>query len=458
MIHLLVMALLSSILVLEYLVRDRGLLSSYFLLVPELLSGIAMLIVFARLVAGVRISLDWRYGAFIAVLLGTIVFGYAVQEVPTGAMVAGARNYLKFIPFFLLPAVYPFTWKQIRAQLMLVMAILMVQTPLAFYQRFVEFANKMNDGDPVKGTTTSSSSLSMFMVVAIAGVVILYLRGRLRLLAVLVLVAWLFMPTTINETKATIILLPFALLVPALTMPPGSRAARKLVPIAAIGAMAGFAFVVMYNSLIAYRDYSHTLGDMVNGPGLIKYYFYTGAAENQDAQYVGRFDSIEFAFEHTARDPITFAFGMGAANVAESALQQFAGKYWSYYMRYGVGQTQVTTFLWEVGAVGLLAYLALFWFLGSDALLLAKSGNDAAVLGQLWTVAMIVMAFGLLYKAVFSMNDVGYLFWHFSGVVASRAVAVRREQRSFTRRPIPAAWRLGMDELPAGGELGMPRP
>jgi len=451
------MALLSAILVLEYIVRDRGLLSSYFLLVPELLSGIAMLIVFARIVAGVRISLDWRYGAFMVVLLGTIVFGYAVQDVPQGAMLAGARNYLKFIPFFLLPAVYPFTWKQIRAQLVLVMAILMVQTPLAFYQRFVEFANKMNDGDPIKGTTTTSSSLSMFMVVAVAAVVILYLRGKLRLLAVLALVAWLFMPTTINETKATIILLPFALLVPAFTMPPGSRAMRKLVPIAAIGAGAGVVFVLIYNSLIQNHDYGHKLGDLVEDPSLVKYYFYTGAAENQDAQYVGRFDSIEFALDHTTRDPITFAFGFGAANVAESFMPQFAGKYWSYYLRYGVGQTQITTFLWEVGAVGLLAYLALFWFIASDSLQLARSNDDAAELGQLWTVAMVVMAFGLLYKSVFSMNDVGYLFWYFSGAVASRAAALRQAQRVSVRRTIPAPWRLAAEPSSAG-QLGIQRP
>jgi hypothetical protein len=455
MVHLLVMALLGAILVLEYLVRDRGLLSSYFLLVPELLSGIAMLIVFARLVAGVRISLDWRYGAFLTVLLGTIIFGYAVQDVPTGAMLAGARNYLKFIPFFLLPAVYPFTWKQIRAQLILVTCLLVVQTPLAFYQRFIEFANKMNDGDPIKGTTTTSSSLSMFMVVAVAGVVILYLRGKLRLLAVLLLMGWLFLPTTINETKATIILLPFAMFVPVLSMRAGKKAARKLVPIAAMGALAGVAFVLIYNSLIQYREYSHTLGDLVNGPGLLKYYFYTGAAEH-DAQYVGRFDSIEFAVEHTARDPITFAFGMGAANVAESFMPQFAGKYWSYFLRYGVGQTQITTFIWEIGFVGLLAYLALFWFLTTDSFVLAKSNNDAAELGQLWTVAMVVMTFGLLYKSVFSMNDVGYLFWYFSGVVASRAAAVRQAQRAAAPRPIPAAWRLAAEPVP-GTELGMPR-
>jgi hypothetical protein len=453
MAHLLVMTLLAAILVLEYLVRDRGLLSSYFLLVPELLSGIAMLIVFARLVAGVRIALDWRYWAFIIALLATILFGYAVQEVPTGAMVAGVRNYLKFIPFFLLPAVYPFTARQLRAQLTFVLVLLIAQTPLAVYQRFVEFANKMNDGDPIKGTTTTSSSLSMFMVVAIAGIVALYLRGRVRLLAVLVAVGWLFLPTTINETKATIILLPFALIVPALMMPRGSKAARKLVPIAMMGAIAGVCFVLVYNTLIQYRQYHHTLGELVSGPDLVKYYLYTGAAEH-DAQYVGRFDSIEFAVEHTTRDPITFAFGLGAANVAESFLPQFAGKYWSYYMRYGVGQTQITTFLWEIGIVGLLTYLALFWFLWSDAVVLARSDDFAAQFGQMWTVAMIVMGFGLLYKSVFSMNDVGYLFWYFSGVAVSRAAAVRQKQRAAVRREVPAAWRLAAESPSRHEPLG----
>ena len=446
------MALLAAILVLEYLVRDRGLLSSYFLLVPELLSGIAMLIVFARIVAGARILLDWRYGAFFALLLATIVFGYAVQDVPTGAMVAGARSYLKFIPFFLLPAVWNFTPRQLRAQLGLVLALLVVQTPLAFYQRFVEFANKMNDGDPIKGTTTSSSSLSMFMVVAIAGIVVAYLRGKLRLLAVLLLIGWLFVPTTINETKATIILLPFALLVPAFMMPAGSKAARKLVPIAAIGAVAGIGFVGAYDYLIQYRQYSHPLGDAFSTKGLT-YYFYTGAAEH-DAEYIGRFDSLEFAVEHTVRDPITFAFGLGAANVAESFVPQFAGKYWSYYMRFGVGQTQVTTFLWEIGVVGLLAYLALFAFLASDSMVLAKSDDYAAELGQIWTVAMIVMAFGLLYKSVFSMNDVGYLFWYFSGLVASRAYAVRHAHVSRATRRVPAAWRTAAEPSARDAALG----
>jgi len=176
----------------------------------------------------------------------------------------------------------------------------------------------------------------------------------------------------------------------------------------------------------------------------LRYYLYTGAA-NTDQPYVGRFDSIEIALEYTSQDPLKLAFGYGAGNVSESFLPAFAGRYSDYFLRFGVGQTQVTTLLWEVGVVGLLAYLFLFYLVTRDSLTLARSNDPAAHLGQLWTVAVIIMTFGLLYKSVFSMNDFGYLFWYFSGVVASRAVVVRQSARSRVAQA-PPSWRLAAGE------------
>ena len=154
----LVVALFLQILIVEYLVERRGLLSPYFVLIPELLSAIVMIVVLLRLMNGSRVSLDWRYGLFIVILLFTIAFGWAVQDVPTGAMLAGARAYVKFLPFFLLPAVHRFTPQQLRVQLGLLLALALLQTPLAFVQRFLEFGNEMHTGDPVKGTLTTSSA------------------------------------------------------------------------------------------------------------------------------------------------------------------------------------------------------------------------------------------------------------------------------------------------------------
>lgn len=440
--HALVVALFVQILVVEYLVERRGLFSPYFVLIPELLSGIVMIVVLLRLMNGTRVSFDWRYGLFILVLLFAIAFAWAVQDVPTGAMLAGARAYFKFLPFFLLPAVHRFTPQQLRVQLGLLLALALLQTPLAFYQRFIEFGDDFHTGDPVRGTLTASSSMSLLMLIAVTGVVIAYLRGRLRIGAMLLLAAWMFSSTTINETKATLVLLPVALLMPALLM--GRRdLLRRLLPLAAVGALAITAFVGVYNYFIQFRQYPDSLGDFFSTKEL-SYYLYTGAA-NTDQPYVGRFDSIELALEHTSGDPLKLAFGYGAGNVTESFLPEFAGRYWDYYLRFGVGQTQVTQLLWEVGVVGLLAFLFLFYLVTRDALVLARSKDEAADIGQLWVVAMIVMTFGLLYKSLLSMNDLGYLFWYFSGLVASRAAAVRRKASRRVTHRAPPSWRLATD-------------
>lgn len=439
----LVIALLVQIGIVEYLIASHGLLPRYAILMPEVLSAVAMVVVLVRIMGGTRVAFDWRYGVFLVALLFTMVFGYVVQDVPDGAMLAGARSYLKFLPFFLLPAVHRFTPQQLQTQMMLLLAIALAETPLALYQRFVEFADSMHTGDPVRGTLTTSSSLSMFLVATIAGTVVFYLRGRLRLAALVAIAAWLFVPTTINETKATILLLPIALLVPAFLMPRKARLMRKLVPILGVGLLAGSAFFVSYNTLIQHGEYGGPLEEFFTSPESLRY-LYTGAA-NTDQPYVGRFDSVELAVEYIRQDPYKLAFGLGAGNVSESFLPEFAGRYADYFTRFGVGQTQITTFLWEIGVVGSLTYLCFFFLVTRDALTLARSNDPAAHLGQIWTVAMIIMTFGLFYKSVFSMNDFGYLFHYFSGVVASRAVLVRERVHSRTSQ-VPASWRLATDE------------
>jgi hypothetical protein len=440
--HGLIIALLTQVLVVEYLVERRGWFHPYLVLVPELLSAIAMLVVLLRLMNGTRCYLDWRYGVFLLVLLFTVVFGYAVQDVPTGTMLAGARSYLKFLPFFLLPAVYRFTPRQLQTQLVFVLALAVLQTPLAFYQRFVEFAAAMHTGDPVRGTLTTSSALSMFLVCAIGGVVVAYLHGRIRLAKMLGVAAWLFAATTINETKATLLLLPVAFVIPALTMPRKGHLVRRLLPIAAIAALGVTTFGLVYNYMVS--DYTAPISRFFTEPDEFTRYLYTGAADTNQP-YVGRFDSIEIALEQISQDPFKLAFGFGAGNVSESFLPEFAGKYADYYLRFGVGQTQVTQFLWEVGLVGLLAYLFLFYLVFRDSLTVARSKDTMAALGQLWTVTMIVMTFALIYKSVFSMNDFAYPFWYFTGVVASRAVVVRQAARKRVRH-IPPSWQLGASE------------
>jgi hypothetical protein len=428
MVNSLVIALFLTIFSIEYLVRERGLLHPYLVLTPELLSGIAMVVVLARIMAGVRVNLDWRYALFLGLLGLTMLFGFVLQDVPTGAVLAGIRAHLKFVPFFLLPVVYPFTPAALKTQLITLMACFAVQTPLAVYQRFVEYANMMDTGDPVRGTATTSSALSMLMICAIAAVSALYFRRKISLALAVGLIGLFFLPTTLNETKATLLLLPFALLIPPLSMRAGGGARRRIWPIAAVGALAAFAFVGTYDHFIQYRPGGQSIGQFL-AEANFRTYLYSGAA-NQEANYIGRFDSIEIAAERISRDPLTLAFGLGAGNVSTSFLARFDGEHADYYDRFGVGMTQITQLLWEIGVVGLLTYLMFYGLVLRDAASLARGSGPVAALGQIWVAVTVVMSFGLIYKSIFSMNEIGYLFWYFSGVVVAFAASQRKEQRS----------------------------
>jgi hypothetical protein len=295
------------------------------------------------------------------------------------------------------------------------------------------------------------------MMGAIAACITLYLRRRIGVAALAASVVLLFIPTTLNETKATLALLPLAFLIPALSTPRGYNAIRRLLPIAAVGALAAIAFVVVYNYLIQFNRTGHQpLGEFFSN-GRVAEYLYAESAD-REVNYIGRFDSIVFAWDGIGRDPQTFVFGLGAGNVSTSFLSQFDGEYAAYYERYGVGMTQLTTFLWEVGVAGLLAYLFLYYLLWRDARFLARGEGQDALVGQIWVTVTVIMGFGLIYKSVFSMTEIGYLFWYFSGVVVSRVVEARKpfgtglagegSRRSAEPRG-PSAWR---DEpLPGAG-------
>jgi hypothetical protein len=288
----------------------------------------------------------------------------------------------------------------------------------------------------------------MLLLCGIGGVVTMYLRGKLKLSHTLFLMLWLFVPTTLNETKATILLLPITLILPALAMPRGLGAARKLVPIIAMGAVAGLMYVFVYNALLQYREQGASIGDIAGNKTFIERYLYTGAAEHE-VKYLGRFDSIELAIDHIVDDPVKLVFGYGAGNVSTSSLEQFEGRFVSYYDRYGVGMTELTTLLWETGLMGVAMYLLLHWFLFRDAWRLARSDDSLAAFGQAWLAVVTIMTFALIYKATFPMNEISYPFWYFGGIVMSRSLALAGER---TRRPAQAratGWRASDGAGPA---------
>lgn len=425
--NLLVILLFLAIFTTGYLVRQLQVLPSYWILLPELLSGVALLIVLARMVGAKKVMLDWRYGLFFAVFIFVLLFGFLAQQTPAAVVVAGLRNYVKFLPFFLLPLIYPFTSRQLKAQMGVLATLLFLQTPLALYQRFVQFADQMHTGDPVRGTVSTSSALTLLMCCGIALIVSLYLRRRINLPMLLVGIGTLGLPTMLNETKSTLVMMPVAVMMPALFMPQGVKVIRRLVPLAAVGCAALFAYMAVYNTLIQHRDDGKQLDSFLT-EGHIESYLYTGFADG-DGTWIGRFDSIALAMRGISGDPLRLGFGYGAGNVSESALPGFDGLYVAYVELYGVDVTQISNLLWEIGVVGLAGFLMLYWFVFRDARQVSKRDDLYGLMGQTWAVVAMLMGMALFYKSIFSMNEIAYLFWFFSGVVAREAYAMRQERR-----------------------------
>lgn len=445
----LVILLFISVFLAEFVVKNLGIGNQYLVLVPELLSGVAVLVLLNYLLAGRRWSLDMRYWIVLALYFFVVIFGFFAQQMPAGAIVSGMRNYLKFLPFFLLPVVYPFTPKQLATQLAALFVILAVQSPLAVFQRFVQFADSMHTGDPVVGLTTSSGVLSILMMGGVAAAVALYLRRAIKFRTMLFAVAVFVLPTTLNETKATLFLLPVALLAPAFFMPRGSGALRRLVPIGLVGMLAGTAFVTGYNYFIQTRDDAPPIGTFVTEEGRAQSYLYSGAADGKE-RYIGRLDSVVIAVRRLADDPLSLAFGLGAGNVSAAPLRGFDGEYAAYFDRFGVGHTQVTTFIWEIGIVGLAVFLWLCTLLVRDARYLARQEGAGALVGQIWGTVIIMIVMTLLYVSIFAINEIAYFFWFYAGVLASAAARARRAAFSAAQAArAPPRWYVGDDPLDA---------
>jgi len=126
----------------------------------------------------------------------------------------GLRLYARVMPFFLVPLVFRFSERQLRTQLGTLLIIALAQVPLAIEQRVQTTRASAGfniSGDYTYGTMMVSSIMSIFLICVICVVTAYFLKGRLSKWQFLLLVLLLFLPTTINETKGTLLLLPLGL-------------------------------------------------------------------------------------------------------------------------------------------------------------------------------------------------------------------------------------------------------
>ena len=138
-------------------------------------------------------------------------------------------------------------------------------------------------------------------------------------------------------------------------------------------------------------------------------------------EHIGRLDSIILPISILSNNWLQLLFGLGIGNLSASFLPGMEGEYFAIYSYYGFGMTTVGNLLWEMGVVGLALYLLLFVFIWRDSRRYAITDEDSGWYGAWWSICMVIFTFGLIYKSILNFNELGYMLFLWSGIIASRS-------------------------------------
>ena len=114
--------LFTSVFFLDYMAVKLAIIHPSIAWLPDILSMVAVLVVVV--LAGSRDgAISTKYVVLFLCLIAVILIGLASNSTTAGSLIIGIRNYLKFLPFFFLPAVFLFSEEQVSSQLKLLLAL-----------------------------------------------------------------------------------------------------------------------------------------------------------------------------------------------------------------------------------------------------------------------------------------------------------------------------------------------
>lgn len=463
--HKLVIALFIVILLVEHVAVKYGGPSGRFLtLLPELISVILIVALLVRLALVRTISLPAKYGIFFAIFFAHLLVGVLANAVQPGVLVAGFRNYLKYLPFFLLPAMYVFSDAQMRRQLYWLLGLAFIQLPFSILQRLETMRANAMTGDWVVGTLNNHSTKMLFLVCVIAVLTAFLIKGRLRPVLYGTLVLLMLIAIAIAETKATLFFLPMAIIIPVLLYhvkgwAERAKKRRQIVAAALMGTLALGVFIPVYDHFQKPRW----------GYGLVDFFFMEGRvqgylapqASGSSSDRVGRIDGVLNATDVLSEEPVRWVVGLGMGNVSYSFIQQFSGEYAHYQEAIGGGAA--APLLFEIGFGGIALLLIFYFMIFRDAMRLSRQDSLAGTVALGWLAVIVILTFALIYN-YYTVRNVSYLFWYFSGYIAAslyraRVMAAATEpEPARVAQPAPAPAPRPRRRPAAQGPIGPIRP
>jgi 4-amino-4-deoxy-L-arabinose transferase-like glycosyltransferase len=293
----------------------------------------------------------------------------------------------------------------------------------------------------------------LFLICVVLVLTGMLLRRRIKALWYWILFFVLLIPTTINETKVTVIFVPLGLVLTLLLAAERGKKLKYLLTATAGLFVAGALFVPIYNFTQANNPYKNErdIMEFFSNEKQLSRYMSTnaGVGTNKD---VRRGDAIVVPFEFLAQDPVRLMFGLGIGAVSPSNLgKSFEGPYYLLFKRFLI--ISFTFFLLEFGIFGVIVIAVLFWMQFRDTLAVSK--KDSSIVGALaagWTGVVVIFAVDVIYTIFHEFVSITYLYWYLSGLICARCVALAtgRRHRSPSRgRALHNATEHSRSEAPA---------
>ena len=395
---------------------SEGFIPGFLKYLPELIAAIIAIAILASVTRDPGKFSRGSYLLLFGILFLFVVGGVAVNNVTAGPLFAGMRYYLRALPFFLVPFFFPLSERTLKALFWLLVSAAVIQLPLALEQRAATTFRGSTTGDTTVGTLGLSPYLSLFQICIMTLVIAAYTKNVIKGMTVLLLLSLILLPTMINETKASLLLVPIGLV---LTLFIGSRSEHRVQGLfAALMLTTLFAvfFIQIYDYYMVPR-WGYGFVEFLTMEGRVENYLDKGAALG--STQVGIIDGIVVPVSHVHGDIVRWAFGYGLGNVSDSALgAQFTGPHYDQFA--SLLGSSFGVFLLELGVPAMIILGCVVVLLFFDGWKVADTREGYSAVFALATCAMcVIVGVGFGYKDVFHSPAIIFLFALCAGHVAS---------------------------------------
>jgi hypothetical protein len=255
------------------------------------------------------------------------------------------------------------------------------------------------------------------------------LKGKLRWSSFLLLAVIVILPMTLNETKISLLLIPFALIFPAVIASQRSWEKLKMFFLyTGIAFLALLVFIKVYDHLMITQGMEHRSLIRFFEKGHVEEYLYRGENKRNPGvdEQIGRFDSIELIFKHISDEGKLIA-GVGAGNASPSFFSNMQGAYYRKFSDPNPNMTYISLISAEFGLTGLTFNVIILIIIIFDSWRLRNSPGLAGALSIGWACVTCIIGISFFYFPILIQNIFVVLFWYFCGHIARMSYELRQQ-------------------------------